>query len=261
MKILGLLAETPLHPGAGSSAGVIDLPVARESTTDYPVIAGSSMKGALLDRAERAQLNHRELFGSQDAAGQILISDARLLLLPVRTLSGGPYRWATCPYLLERFRRDWKRAGHEVPWDVPEVAKGKALGQGTGTLYLEERQFEWAGAVPAGIVQAIRGLIAHSETAARVDRLLTVLHDEDFAWFARYGLSVNARNVLTPEKQSENLWYEETLPPDCLFYCLLSERRTGALTEVLSIFDEHPYLQIGGNETVGQGWLAVKREG
>ena len=29
--MLGLLAETPVHPGAGSGMGVVDLPVAREA--------------------------------------------------------------------------------------------------------------------------------------------------------------------------------------------------------------------------------------
>ena len=45
--MLGLLAETPIHPGAGRGMGVVDLPVAREAATDYPVLVGSSLKGAL----------------------------------------------------------------------------------------------------------------------------------------------------------------------------------------------------------------------
>ena len=48
--MLGLLAETPIHPGAGRGMGVVDLPVAREAATDYPVLVGSSLKGALLDK-------------------------------------------------------------------------------------------------------------------------------------------------------------------------------------------------------------------
>jgi CRISPR/Cas system CMR subunit Cmr4 (Cas7 group RAMP superfamily) len=42
--MLGLLAETPVHPGAGRSLGVVDLPVAREEATSYPVIVGSSLR-------------------------------------------------------------------------------------------------------------------------------------------------------------------------------------------------------------------------
>ena len=40
MAMLGLLAETPIHPGAGRSMGVVDLPVAREAATDYPRVGG-----------------------------------------------------------------------------------------------------------------------------------------------------------------------------------------------------------------------------
>src|SRR3954462_11795203 len=89
--MLGFLAETAIHCGAGRSAGIIDLPVAREAATDYPFIPGSSAKGALRDLARRRNFTEDELhrvFGKHDHAGNLLISDARLLLLPVRCLSG-----------------------------------------------------------------------------------------------------------------------------------------------------------------------------
>lgn len=109
--LLGLLAETPIHPGCGRSMGVVDLPVAREAATDYPLIAGSSLKGALRDKAEAVSKDQVEKrFGRPDQAGDLLVADARLLLLPVRSLTGA-YRWLTCPHILERFRRDLARAG------------------------------------------------------------------------------------------------------------------------------------------------------
>ncbi|MGH8499122.1 MAG: type III-B CRISPR module RAMP protein Cmr4, partial [Methylococcales bacterium] len=141
--ILGLLAETFVHPGMGSVGGAIDLPVAREAATDYPVIAGSSLKGAIKDKAQQEKWPdvcvmeegkpaldnegkprmklHAEVekyFGKQDNAGQILVSDARLLLLPVRSLNGS-YKWVTCPHLIERLSRDLKRAGRTA--EVLEV--------------------------------------------------------------------------------------------------------------------------------------------
>ena len=109
--MLGLLAETPIHPGTGRGMGVVDLPVAREAATDYPVLVGSSLKGALRDRMETARVdNPGARFGRPEHAGDLLVSDARLLLLPVRSLTGS-YRWATCPHLVERYRRDLARAG------------------------------------------------------------------------------------------------------------------------------------------------------
>ena len=114
--VIGLLAETSIHPGTGRSTGVVDLPVAREAATDYPFIAGSSLKGALRDQARQHTNNNenfeKEIFGAPDEAGALLVSDARLLLLPVRSLTGA-YRWVTCPLLIERYQRDLKRAGVE----------------------------------------------------------------------------------------------------------------------------------------------------
>jgi CRISPR-associated protein Cmr4 len=49
--ILFLYTETPLHPGSGTSVGTVDLPIQRERHTDYPLIQGSGIKGALRDLA------------------------------------------------------------------------------------------------------------------------------------------------------------------------------------------------------------------
>ncbi len=101
-------------------------------------------------------------------------------------------------------------------------------------------------------------MIPHKETRGRLEKQLVVLHDDDFAWFARYGLAIQARNTLDPEKKtSDNLWYEETIPADALFYAVLAERVEDAIGPVKSLFKDRPFLQVGGNETVGMGWFAV----
>jgi len=256
-QILGLLAETSIHPGAGQSSGVVDLPVAREAATDYPVVPGSSLKGALLGLARsRALPSIERIFGQQENAGQLLVSDARLLLLPVRSLHTAS-KWVTCPHLLERFTRDSHRAGDAAAALGATVEQGKYLGSCADALFLEERQFTSAGPLPNGLVETLSKLIPHKQTRDRLAAQLIVLHDDDFAWFARHGLAVQARNVLGKEKTSENLWYEETIPPDALFYTLLAERQNGALDVIAGLFKDHPYLQAGGNETVGMGWFAV----
>lgn len=263
--MLGLLAETAIHPGTGRSTGIIDLPVAREAATDYPVIVGSSLKGALRDRGvgawqsrgEEGELEIRRVFGTQEAAGTLLVSDARLLLLPIRSLTGS-YRWVTCPHLIERFRRDLKRAGLTPLPPAVSVNQFEALASDQGPIYLEEREFLVTGKPPEGLIEAIRPLIVHEETRSRLERQLVVLHDNDFSWFARYGLAVQARNQLNENKTSENLWHEESIPPDAVMYALVAERESGALDALRQLFpDERPYLQVGGNETVGQGWFAV----
>jgi CRISPR-associated protein Cmr4 len=271
MKTLlyGLLAETPIHPGAGQSSGFVDLPVAREATTDYPVIVGSSMKGALLGAARDrgwSQDDRNEVFGKHDNAGTLLVSDTRLVLLPVRSLTSH-FMWVTCPHLIERYLRDRKRCGlsDDKAFDFSPVAEDDAespkyLGPEVGDLFLEERQFTRAGGIPEQLSEVITPLIPHEETKRRLDKQLVVLSDSSFAWFARYGLAINARNVLDEKtKTSKNLWYEETLPPDSLFYLLLAQRSEGALEKTKRLFTNKPYLQAGGNETVGHGWFAVSQ--
>ena len=264
--ILGLLAETSIHPGAGQTGGAIDLPVAREAATNYPFVAGSSLKGALLDTArqggkEEGELEH--IFGKQDRAGGLLVSDARLLLLPVRSLTSA-YRWVTCPHLLERLARDLKRSGlGSAPEELPSIKEEHYLGGGNGPLLLEERSFK-SGSTSGDTaleswIKVIGNLMGDSVVATRLENQFVALNDNDFAWFARYGLAVQARNVLDGKKRSLNLWYEETLPPDTFMYALLAERdvSANAIKPLVELFENRPYLQVGGNETIGQGWFNV----
>lgn len=274
--IIGMLAETPVHPGAGRSTGFVDLPVARESITEYPVIVGSSLKGALKDRAREMwpgekpengeskipSDNVAKVFGQQDGAGDLIVSDARLLLLPVRSLTG-QYKWATCPYLLERLSRDIQRSGNGTKFKTPKTdkkpQKGSVLAAGTGNLFLEEREFKIEGKADGSIIESISQLVLHTAAIERLAEQLIVLNDDDFKWFASYGLPINARNVLDEDtKTSLNLWYEETLPQDSLFYTLFLERGNGAIGLVKTMVGDRPYLQVGGNETVGHGWFALK---
>lgn len=281
-RILGLLAETSLHPGAGQAADVVDLPVAREATTGYPQIPETGLKGALRQWAKPQNEKNpdgsqtdafedwQKIFGtSTTQAGELLISTARLLFLPVRRLDG-PYAWVTCPHLLERLRRDAERA--RICLDVPQVTVDVGsppplmVNDGTtGTIFLEEYSFD---ATPLESSQAqkfsnlIGKFVADAEVAERLARQVAVMSDAEFAWFAREALPVDARNALNESKMSENLWYEETLPPDSLFYALMLPRvatsdakeRAKTLFEALAATQ---YLQIGGNETVGQGWVRV----
>src|ERR1051325_298764 len=115
-QIIGLYAETPLHPGAGASTGAIDLPVQRERHTALPLIQATSIKGVLRDLAERKYPEGAnaakilEVFGpnvggGDSHGGALSPTDARLLLFPVRSLEG-LFVWTTCPFVIDRLARD-----------------------------------------------------------------------------------------------------------------------------------------------------------
>lgn len=273
--ILGMLAETSIHPGMGQVQSAIDLPVAREATTQYPTIFGSSLKGALREKVERKKPikdeNGKEIetnkkfvegiFGSEGGSGGVGVADARLLLLHIRSLTG-TYRWVTCPYILERLERDWKMIQKSCPKILvrDKVSKDQVLvSKGEGKIFLEEFSFTPIKDEETieQIAKIIEPLIHHESLRKRLKDQLAVISDKEFANFARYSLPVHTRNLLDEKKISRNLWTEETLPPDTVMYSMVLERpgQSKPWEQLKELLQEEPYLQAGGNETVGQGWF------
>jgi CRISPR-associated protein Cmr4 len=270
-ELIGLLAQTHVHVGVGQSTEALDLPVAREKTTQWPFVPGSGVKGAfrVWAREQAGLANIGDLFGKEDAdagndgnAGGLMFSDARLLLLPVRALNKA-WRWVTSPGLLRRWQRDRERCGETVAWQVLTVEQGKWLGEGEdkASLGLEEREFERADEAGVDLCEDLAGLTG--ESAGFVTERLVILHDDDFVWFARYGLPIMARNALDENKRVKRgaLWYEESLAPDTLLYLLLGERKAGSLAQFSGKLSAAPHVQMGGNETIGQGWFRITRGG
>jgi len=134
--------------------------------------------------------------------------------------------------------------------------RGELSRRGDGDLFLEERQF-LAARLPEKLVEAVGALII--STNAQKDRAALAagrgLHDNDFAWFARYGLAVQHAMFLMRRRRAEPV-VRRNIPRHAVLY-MLAERRSGTLAAVKRLFDNHPYLQVGGNETVGMGWFAV----
>lgn len=294
--ILGLLAETSIHAGAGSTVGVIDLPIQREAHTGYPCIFGSSVKGPMRTLAEQKMDKSvvEEIFGpdvedskTEDGfhAGALAVSDARLLLLPVRSLTSH-FKWVTCPAILRRWQADCRRlqiAGEEK-FPIPELSENNALiasvpnnksaANNKVDLFLEE--FRFKAEVDEGklkkVIDQIAFLMGREDAVMVLHKQLTVVNDDMFSHLARYATPVNAHIALDYAKKTVKtgaLWYEETLPPETLMYtCLLASRSrkqkgeldaAGVLAKTLELFPEKaPYLQLGGNETVGMGWCKVK---
>ena len=135
---------TPLHAGAGASAGAIDLPVERERHTQYPCVYASGMKGALREYFRRRKLKTDDIFGmegSEIAAGNVVFTDAKMLLFPTRS-SAGVFKWVTCPFVIKRFYRDAAFIDRSFGKGNTAVAvtgySGLACESYPGTLILED---------------------------------------------------------------------------------------------------------------------------
>ncbi|MBU0500423.1 MAG: type III-B CRISPR module RAMP protein Cmr4 [Gammaproteobacteria bacterium] len=279
--LLGLIAETSLHAGAGSSVGVVDLPIQREGHNGWPCVFGSAVKGALRTVAEDRVTNPEDLFSvfgpdtkkASENAGALMVGDARLLLLPVRSLTTA-FKWVTCPEALKRLNRDACRLGlsGRLALDVPDVGDTEALiHEGAGDLFLEEYRFTQRTEPKIGaMATTLACLMKRDGAEAELTKRLALVSDDVFADLARSATPVNAHITLDSATKTTTggaLWYEETLPPETLLYVPLmavKARRqkstldaAAVLAQVTGLFAEKYWLQLGGNETVGMGWCAV----
>ena len=285
--LLFIHALTGLHPGSGTALGVVDLPVQRERHTEWPLIPGSSLKGVM--RAECAQETTRNdenllaVFGPEtgaaaDHAGAIAFSDARILAFPVRSLTG-VFAWVTCSAVLDRLTRDFGLVGGgDIP-AVPAVEKDKVAcvqdspliaHKAEGCLMLEEFEFSRSGDAKEVAEWIASHAVRDAGTQGRLRSHLAVLHDDDFTHFVRNATEVVARVGLDYERKTVRagaLFYEEYLPAETIFYSLVlcsnSRRPNSQLSDAADIVEwvrgkAPKTLQIGGGETVGKGFCAIR---
>jgi CRISPR-associated protein Cmr4 len=282
--ILGLRAETSLHAGTGMNIGAVDMPIQREAHTGWPCVFGSAMKGALRNHAETRITPKpawitavfgpdQKLVKASEHAGALAVTDARILLLPVRSLTGH-FKWVTCPSVLKRLKRDLEMVGKLVDFTVPDQPAHLKVTTPTGgdVIFLEEFQFTQ---VKTDLSKVITALTLFGIDEADMKNQLVIMRNDDFADFCRTATAVAPHIAIESKTKTVvggALWYEETLPPDTLLYVMLLANATrenatpvlsdtdvlGKVTGMFTSGDKpKPYLQIGGNETVGMGWCKV----
>lgn len=119
-----LLAESDLHPGTGKVEGkAIDNPIQRETTSRFPKIEGSGLRGALKAnlRLKNKDISSIEaMFGKdpdtdQDQTkGLLKLQKSKIMLFPVYSPNQAITLYLTCPFVLTGFARDMANMGHEV---------------------------------------------------------------------------------------------------------------------------------------------------
>jgi CRISPR-associated protein Cmr4 len=308
-KLVYLYVETPLHAGVGSGLSSVDLPIQRERTTQYPMIQGSGIKGKLRsvaeDMVERkvGTLTDEKvtiMFGPKttgaEHAGALIAGDARVLLFPVRSLSG-VFAYTTCYDVLSRFKRDRERGGNTLRWQVPAPVSSDPQNppvalvtnanqvSASGTIVLEEFSFQ---ARPSEDVDKIANWIAthalpdtYGYWREKLKQSLVILPDNDFRDFVLYATEIITRvriDRATKTVAGGALWTEEHLPTDTLLYVPMyatdsrkardkekGEKAIPAadiLKDAMSLENNQGgYIQLGGDETVGRGLVRMHWEG
>jgi len=294
--IVGLIAQTSIHAGSGSSVGAVDLPIQREGHSGWPCIFGSSVKGALRAKAETvfkadsSLVDIDAIFGPPSDspvthAGAISVGDARLLLLPIRSLTSA-FKWVTCPAALSRYERDLGMLGKSIALsDISVSGESQAVWSADDSdLYLEEYRFEAQKQDLTATISAIASLVNREGFEQTLEKQLVVVSDDMFAYLVQNATPVNAHIAIKSDGSKTvkdgALWYEETLPPETVLYAPImanSSRqpkpkdgekdvnRLDALAVANMVenglfAEQNKWLQVGGNETVGMGWCAVSTE-
>ena len=270
---------TALHCGTGQSAGVVDLPIARERATKLPMVPGSSLRGVLRDSLCDNEKDTETLFGPDRRAGHhfagaLAIGDASLLALPVRCL-GGIVCHATAPFILARYARDRKRAGLQTP-DLPaSLDAGQALVPADSVnrvedklvledLDLDGREDSSAEAWAKHIAQVV-----HADNEEDFTRRFAVVPDDVMDFLSETATEVRARIAVDEETGTVKdgaLWYEENLPAEAVLWGIFAvsasnnekdDRSEGDLAKLVA---NEQLAQLGGKAGVGRGLVRFLSE-
>jgi CRISPR-associated protein Cmr4 len=293
-----LHAISPLHVGVGQAAGAIDLPIARLKGTHIPYIPGSGIKGVLRDALD-GHPAHADIFGpktdnASEHAGALITADARLLLLPVRSLRGA-FAWVTSPLLLSLAARDLQLAGFKnIPHPAPSFhGRGAQVAAGSRVTHKPNGQRERVTHKPNGqgervfledLSLQVQG--THGDAATAWGDLLTktlgfdgpelterlvIVDDDTMSFLWDTATQIDQRVSIDHETGTAKdgaLWSEESLPAETVLISVLSAthtRRKGSELEAQKITDavlnhakQAGALQFGGKATVGRGRCIIK---
>ena len=273
-----IYAETPLHPGSGSViSGVVDLPIQREKHTEFPMIQGSSLKGALRNQANSVNINDddkKKIFGERDRIGGVSITDAKLLAFPVRSLKG-LFGWITCPFILDRLKRDLEISGRTISWKIPDpsddnkaIIKSDSNLINNNNIFLENLKLDAEESteldnIISTIVEALPNNNVYQLIKGKLGKDVVVLTDDLFANLVSIAMEITTRTKIGEEGVvDEGPWSEEYIPTDTIMYCLilipsrLEELKPEVITNKLKKYD-NKIVNIGGNETIGKGFVRI----
>ncbi len=243
-KLMFLMALTPIHAGSGRAyAEAVDLPIQKDEF-GFPVIWGSGIKGSIramktlggsYDRnCLNAIFGPKEVTaGEEQSASSIVVFDARLLLIPARSLRG-VYAYVTSPHLLSHlvnYAELIKSLSSKYNGDIEGlvsttrklIEEGKSLKEGealtsSGDLIYKDHIVLNEMPFKARINEGLGGLL--EDLALKIGiggegRRIVVVSDQDIHDIVRKSLVVLNRIRLNYETKTVargGLWNEEYLP-------------------------------------------------
>ncbi len=301
---LTFYALTPIHMGSGQSVSFVDNVVQRERHTSYPTLWSSGIKGVLREYAYRVWQDKGKvnvIFGPEDGSDQyascISITDAKVLLFPVRSVKG-TFTWITCPFVLKRLKEDLKSIG-KTDWpkknnseiEIPSLPikqtdkEIQVLIKKDSELKIENEQVAFEEFVfnlkededVEKIAEYIYdNLLPQTEFDKDFfENHFAIVSNDVFKDFVNYAVEIRTRiriDQTTGTVKERALFSEELIPSESVFYSLvfISEpyNKSSNLNsaddvsrELSNLFlNGHQILQLGADETLGKGFVKAKFE-
>jgi len=252
--LLTFYAETPIHMGSGQSVSYVDLPIQRERHTSFPVLWASGIKGVIRNLALR-EWNDKDkintIFGpdpedASDFASCISITDAKILLYPVRSVKG-VFAWITCPFVLKRFKEDLKAIRrvdskvNDLVIQIPETSDNKVI-IANGNLKIQEKnivaleEFLFEAKVDEKAInwaEKLKKFIPNNDLTNGLEYHLAIVSDNVFKDFVNYAVEIRTRIRIDQARGTVKegaLFSEELVPSESVFYSL--------------VFISDPYFEI-----------------
>ena len=235
---------TNLHVGSGEvNYNIVDNEVEKDTVTGYPVVHASGVKGALREHFEKKMVESdiKDIFGQKSGAtdiqaGSYKFFDAKIFGRPMRV-------------------NDSSKASVMVV-SVDSVNAFIRMMNDFGITTFGERLIERFDFRRVNFVSECCTSI-EGENVGRVpqqakevmERLSAVIGNQYAIVkdFNEYDLPVVARNYLE-NGESKNLWYEEVVPHDSIFYTLILTPDENMKLNMNDI------IQVGGHASIGCGF-------
>jgi CRISPR-associated protein Cmr4 len=283
---------TLLHAGTGRGEGVssVDLQIQRDAF-GFPMISGSSLKGPIrqLFKKVRGAEEAKAIFGKDPDhdsdedyyAGAVLILDARLISIPVRSLKG-IYVEATCPYMLSNFSNYAESCNNSKCAEINELLRKIQL-EKENLIATSKAIEDFALELKSRGKSIVLGddLIYKANSSDLVEKIasalgldsekLVICHDDDMHdSILKRAIVVTQRikiNEDTKTVSGGGLWTEENLPQKSRFVTALfysdsrkpSSKRTAQeiKTSLEEVLRARKVMILGGDETVGRGLCKI----
>ena len=241
-------ALTPMHPGLGKGGeGFVDLPVQRDEF-GFPTIWASSLKGAIKSSLLLACNNinndidelvcrRRVLltFGpdtgeASEYASAISMLDARLILIPARSLKG-VWTYVTSPHLLNylltyleiinnteklgKLRKLLSDVNKVITKNAAVVSTGDLLIESSGKKYIVLNELELTAESNADLAKQLISILPSELTSIINERGIALVSDNVISDVVRRSLIIQPRIRLDYARKTVTgggLWEEEYLP-------------------------------------------------